>query len=91
MEVREVWGVCAAQKGLQGFRLKEEAPWYQHMPSGRKTVCRAAPPEREQQVEGGDSPPLLCSGEDPPCSPDPALGQQHKKNVELLEKVQRRP
>ena len=28
---------------------------------------------------------------DPPCSPDPALGQQHKRDVELLERVQRRP
>ena len=42
-------------------------------------------------VEGDDSPPPMHSGETPPAVLHPALGQQHKRDVELLEQVQRRP
>ena len=43
-----------------------------------------------QQVEGGDSAPLLCSAETSPGVLRPALSPQHKKDMELLEGVQRK-
>ena len=45
------------------------------------------PKQRGQQVEGGDSAPLLRSGETPLGVLCPA---QHRKDMELLEQVQRR-
>ena len=41
--------------------------WLQCALEPRTPLCWAAPPEREQQVKGGDSAPLLCSGETPPA------------------------
>lgn len=40
--------------------------------------------------EGGNSIPLLCSGESPPGTLHPALGYQHRKGIYLLEQVQRK-
>ena len=47
--------------------------------------------QREQQVEGGDSAPLLRSGETPLQCCVQLGGPQHKKDTELLGRVQRRP
>jgi len=43
-----------------------------------------------QQGEGGDYAPLLSSCEAPPGVLRPDLGTQYRKDVELLERVQRR-
>ncbi|KAK4813082.1 hypothetical protein QYF61_007584 [Mycteria americana] len=46
-----------------------------------------------QQVKGGDSPPLLRSRETPPPPPQCCIriwGPQHRKDMDLLEQVQRR-
>ncbi|RMC06920.1 hypothetical protein DUI87_16371 [Hirundo rustica rustica] len=44
----------------------------------------------DQQGQGGDSAPLLCPGESPAAMLHPALGSQHRKDMDLLERVQRR-
>jgi len=46
--------------------------------------------KRGQQGKGGDSAPLLHSGETPAEVPHPALEPQAQKDMELLERVQRR-
>jgi len=43
-----------------------------------------------QQVEGGDSAPLLCFDETPPVSCIQLSSPQHRKVMDLLEWVQRR-
>lgn len=43
--------------------------------------------KHEQQVKGGDSVPVPCSGESPPGVLNPALGLQNRKHVDLLEQV----
>jgi len=42
-----------------------------------------------QQVKGGGSAPLLRSGETPPAVLHPTLDPQHRRDMELLERVQR--
>ena len=44
----------------------------------------------DQQVEGGDSHPLLCFRETPPGVLCPDLGPQHKTDMDLLEWAQRK-
>jgi len=46
--------------------------------------------KRGQQVEGGDSAPLLRFHETPSGALCSALGLQHKKDLVLMEQVQRR-
>jgi len=43
-----------------------------------------------QQVKGGDSAPLLCAGETPGGVLRPALEPWHRRDMDLLEWVQRR-
>jgi len=62
------------------------------------TVCACSPegqlcPELhqekcDQQVQGGDSAPLLLSRETPPGVLHTVLAPQHKKDMELLKQVQ---
>ena len=87
-----------------GRRMDWEQPWgglrsagwweAQHDPA----MCTGSPEgqlhpglhqkQRGQQVEGGDSAPLLCTSE---TSPGVQLwSPQHRKDTELLEQVQRR-
>jgi len=77
------------------------APEVQPRSTYDKLATRARSPEDQlypglhqkqhgQQVEEGDSAPLLHSDETPPGVLSPALGLQHRKDVVLLERVQRR-
>ena len=49
------------------------------------------PQQHGQQAEGGDSAPLLLSGEAPLQRRVQLWGPQHKKDMDLWERVQRRP
>jgi len=58
--------------------------------AAQKTVCAWA--AAWAQGEGGDSAPLLRSGETPPRDSCIQLGRpQHRTDLELLERGQRRP
>ncbi|RMB97116.1 hypothetical protein DUI87_26400 [Hirundo rustica rustica] len=48
------------------------------------------PKQCGQQGEGEDSAPLLCSGETPLGTLHPALESQHRRGIDLLERVQRK-
>jgi len=57
----------------------------------RPTIPWAASPAESQQVEGGDSAPLLHSDETPQESCIQFWTPQHTRDMELLDQVQRRP
>ena len=76
-----------AEKGLgsiSGWKSDYESAMCTHSPKSQ--LYPGLHPEKcDQQVEGGNSPPLLHSGESPPGVLCPALGPQRKKDVDLLE------
>ena len=83
---------AALRRRTWGCWLMRSSAWPSNVRSQprKEPYSGLHPQQHGQQVEGGDSAPLLHF-ETPPGVLCPALEPQHRTDVDLLERVQRRP